>query len=389
MNDMIDITYEDYYDLFYSFFWRGKYDLDANFEGMILKAIRNIHKLNQDDLAERIDVTKSFLSTMENGKRPISQTTKQRLALFILERDVKEDIDSQTILTDMVSTVMANTIYGNNWLGADKTIIDIIIKKVKVSSEISNIKLPMGINTNEKRSSYQSTGELSKVISEIVDRALNESRGNSDTGKVNIPNSKKLMLTQSLEFTLNENEAYQDQLINVLHKSLVDISSFFDDIDIIRRYDLEPTLDRIARSLKKLLRDSYNEIHNDTTTIEGYVGAGNPYDFMELGRDTVTIPESIQGNDNFGLIIRGDSMSPSYQDGDLVFVKRQKDLENGQLGVFEIDGKYIFKKYYKDEKGNITLKSINKNYNDIVLNSENCNRLEIIGKVLMSKRNYK
>ena len=61
----------------------------------------------------------------------------------------------------------------------------------------------------------------------------------------------------------------------------------------------------MARSLKKLLRDSYNEIHNDTTTIEGYVGAGNPYDFMELSRDTVTIPESIQGNNNFGLIIRG------------------------------------------------------------------------------------
>ena len=119
------------------------------------------------------------------------------------------------------------------------------------------------------------------------------------------------------------------------------------------------------------------------------MSAGNPYDFMELGRDTVTILESIQGNDNFGLIIRGDSMSLSYQDGDLVFVKRQKDLENGQLGVFEIDGKYIFKKYYKNEKGNITLKSINKNYNDIVLNSENCNRLEIIGKVLMSKSNYK
>ena len=56
---------------------------------------------------------------------------------------------------------------------------------------------------------------------------------------------------------------------------------------------------------------------------------------------------------------------------------------------FEIDGKYIFKKYYKDEKGNITLKSINKNYNDIVSNSENYNRLEIIGKVLMSKSNYK
>ena len=38
---------------------------------------------------------------------------------------------------------------------------------------------------------------------------------------------------------------------------------------------------------------------------------------MELGRDTVTIPESIQGNNNFGLIIRGDSMSLSYQDGEI------------------------------------------------------------------------
>ena len=62
------------------------------------------------------------------------------------------------------------------------------------------------------------------------------------------------------------------------------------------------------------------------------MSAGNIYDFMELGRDTVTILESVQGNDNFGLIIRGNSMSPAYSDGDIVFVRKQDILENGECG---------------------------------------------------------
>ena len=37
-------------------------------------------------------------------------------------------------------------------------------------------------------------------------------------------------------------------------------------------------------------------------------------------------------NIDFGLIIRGDSMSPAYSDGDVVFVRKQDTLENSECG---------------------------------------------------------
>ena len=105
---------------------------------------------------------------------------------------------------------------------------------------------------------------------------------------------------------------------------------------------------------------------------------------MELSRDTVTIPESIQGNDNFGLIIRCDSMSPAYSDGDVVFVRKQDTLENSECGIFQLGYKRIFKKFYRSEDGKIYLKSLNKNYKDIIVN-EDTDSFKIIGKVYMGR----
>ena len=110
----------------------------------------------------------------------------------------------------------------------------------------------------------------------------------------------------------------------------MDITSFVNDIDIIRRYDLETTLDRISRSIRKMLRDFYNTARKDKNVeILGYVGAGQPYDYIEI-RDIIIVPDKT--NIDFGLIIRGDSMSPAYSDRDIVFVRKQDILENGECG---------------------------------------------------------
>lgn len=381
---MNNISYKDYYDIYFSFFWHGKYKLDIETEGTLLKATRGIYDLNQDDLSSKIGITKSFLSTMENGKRNISMLTKQKLALFILEDNVEREVEDYVELITEASVKMAAILDGNPWLGVHKNFIDMTIKKIQVTTP-SNWE-SIGSKTLISKETFDSRKEdMTRLVYQMVDKALNESRGgHGSTGDPIAPKRKLLM--QSLDLAIDDNQIYEEQLINVLHKSLGDISSFFEDIDIIRRYDLETVLDRIGRSIKKLLRDSYNEIHNDIT-IEGYVGAGNPYDYMELARDTVSIPNA--KDINFGLIIRGDSMSPSYQDGDMVFVKKQEILENGQLGIFEIDGKYIFKKYYIDDFGNITLKSINRNYKDIILNKDMNVDFKIIGKVIMSQEGMK
>lgn len=63
---------------------------------------------------------------------------------------------------------------------------------------------------------------------------------------------------------------------------------------------------------------------------------------------------------DFMLIVDGESMSPKFHDGDYVLVRQQPAVEQGQIGIFYIDGKGYIKKYDGDY-----LISLNPNYDDI------------------------
>lgn len=63
---------------------------------------------------------------------------------------------------------------------------------------------------------------------------------------------------------------------------------------------------------------------------------------------------------DIGIIASGDSMEPLYYDGDVLMVRKQPDIEIGEIGIFIKDGKGYVKK-----KGADRLISVNKAYDDI------------------------
>ena len=54
------------------------------------------------------------------------------------------------------------------------------------------------------------------------------------------------------------------------------------------------------------------------------------------------------------------------------------------VGIFQLGDKRIFKKFHRSEDGKIYLKSLNKNYKDIVID-ENTDNFKIIGNVYMGR----
>lgn len=74
-------------------------------------------------------------------------------------------------------------------------------------------------------------------------------------------------------------------------------------------------------------------------------------------------PESCKAN--FILTVEGDSMETKFHENDLVLVKEQPDVYDGQIGVFRLNGKG----YIKKKIGN-RLISLNKKYPDLIINSE-------------------
>lgn len=76
--------------------------------------------------------------------------------------------------------------------------------------------------------------------------------------------------------------------------------------------------------------------------------------------------------------VNGDSMMPTFQDGDLLFVQETESLKAGEIGVFVLAGEGYVKEYQRDG-----LHSHNANYSTIIPNADDDVRClgRIIGKV--------
>lgn len=109
------------------------------------------------------------------------------------------------------------------------------------------------------------------------------------------------------------------------------------------------------------------------------VSAGIGYDLDDDDLwETIEVPENVNSiRADFALTVAGDSMTPDFNDGDIVLVKIQETIEEGEVGIFTVDGKGYIKKL-----GRNVLVSVNSKYEDIrLINTTNkCNGL-VLGKI--------
>lgn len=88
-------------------------------------------------------------------------------------------------------------------------------------------------------------------------------------------------------------------------------------------------------------------------------GTGN---FLETGTpDEIWVKETAEAEGaDYIIPIKGDSMEPSFHDGDKVFVERCETIDEGEIGIFILNGDAFIK-----ELGNKCLISHNKAYKPI------------------------
>ncbi len=95
----------------------------------------------------------------------------------------------------------------------------------------------------------------------------------------------------------------------------------------------------------------------------------------------------IDGN-HFYLKVKGDSMIPIINDGDLLLVNKQSTLDNGDLGAFIIDGEEGIVKKYEYTGKQINLISFNIYYPTKEFVGADMERVQIVGKVVELKRKF-
>lgn len=109
----------------------------------------------------------------------------------------------------------------------------------------------------------------------------------------------------------------------------------------------------------------------------GTIAAGQPITADE--HIEMLLPSVERVHADFALRVEGDSMiGAGIYDGDIVFIRQQPDVENGQIAAVLVDDSATLKHVYKTPNS-CTLVSENPKYPPMVFNESNCDTLRILG----------
>lgn len=137
-----------------------------------------------------------------------------------------------------------------------------------------------------------------------------------------------------------------------LNLSLEDLLKLMDDQQI-NLNDTAPTFE-----------NNFNKIPSSALVfVYGTIPAGIPVECIEdiIDTEEISIDMLNGGKQYFGLKIKGNSMSPTYLDGDTIIFLKQDDCESGDDCVVMVNGNEgTFKRVIKDLKNKtITLQPLN------------------------------
>ena len=147
---------------------------------------------------------------------------------------------------------------------------------------------------------------------------------------------------------------------------------------------------------KTLIRNSYRELGDDGTNyidnlykidkiklpMLGTIACGEPIFADEDRESYVMVGTEIRAD--FCLKCQGDSMiNARIHDGDIVFIRKQDIVDNGEIAAVIIDDEATLKRfYYYKEQNIVILRPENSKYKDIILTGEQLERVKVLGKAV-------
>lgn len=117
----------------------------------------------------------------------------------------------------------------------------------------------------------------------------------------------------------------------------------------------------------------------DIVPLVGRIACGTPITAEENIERMVCVPSKWHAT--FTLTCEGTSMEPRIHDGDLVAIRSQPTVENGEVAAVRIDGEATLKRVYLHQ-GFIELRAENPAFESIILAKEEMNTVTIEGKAV-------
>lgn len=112
----------------------------------------------------------------------------------------------------------------------------------------------------------------------------------------------------------------------------------------------------------------------------GTIACGTPVLASENLEGEVTVPENV--NADFALRCKGDSMIDArIMNGDIVYIRKQPTVENGEIAAVLIDDEATLKRVYVNNN-TITLVACNSKYQPFVFTGDELSKISILGKAV-------
>lgn len=117
--------------------------------------------------------------------------------------------------------------------------------------------------------------------------------------------------------------------------------------------------------------------------VAGAISCGNGVTAIQDVDEYVETPRSwLSSGDYFYLRAKGDSMiNARIFEGDLLLIRQQSDVHDGEIAAVLIDEEAVLKRVYK-RNGTVVLQSENPKYHPIVLVEGEHHNIQIVGKLV-------
>ncbi|EJE4550692.1 helix-turn-helix domain-containing protein [Staphylococcus pseudintermedius] len=158
------------------------------------------------------------------------------------------------------------------------------------------------------------------------------------------------------------------------------ITSIYDQLTPPRQKRvLDFATEQLDEQNNKVLHINSNNIVSEEVAVYGYASAGTGETLID-GVEFTTQYNGHIPNHDFALQVNGDSMEPMFEDEEIIFIDKTKQINSGQIGIFVIDGEAYLKKVFISDKG-IRLVSLNSKYPDLFFDKNH--DIEVAGKVIL------
>lgn len=203
---------------------------------------------------------------------------------------------------------------------------------------------------------------------------------------------QKDIFSKNLKYQLNIHKKTQADIVNDLNITSSTVSDWVNGKKYPRMDKVQILADYLGILKSDLVEDKSNDDSDYINNIYkidkiklpflGSVACGEPIYADENRKSYIMVGTDIHAD--FCLQCKGDSMiNARIHDGDIVFVRKQDIVNNGEIAVVIIDDEATLKRfYYYKEQNMVILRPENNKYQDIVLTGEELEKVKVIGKAV-------